>query len=562
MIDPELQQQQSHRFGLWIASLLTACTGIVNLFSAVAPSFPDRVLWLKEIFPFHVRASGHIFAALSGFFLLTLAANLLRRKRIAWVLAIALLIVSVLSNLIKGWDYEEGLLSTALLIQLVWMRKIFTARSDSPSVAQGIRVLIGALLFTLVYGTAIFYWRDHIYGVQFDLPGALSQTLSMFFTEDNAGLVPRTPRGQFFVDSIYVVGSVTLIYALGMILRPVLLPEKPATTIEHRYATNIVERYGCSSLARFTLFDDKAYYFSPTGQSVIAYVPKGRVAIALGDPIGPISDRKETLVGFRVFCQRNDWYPAFYQTLPDDLDLYRSIGFNTLQIGEEGSVDLEAFSLSGKARQDLRTSLNKFKRLGYSLEFYDPPIALELLKALREISNEWLDMMQGSEKRFSLGWFDENYLQGCKIIAIISPDKELIAFANVVNEYQSKNITVDLMRRRKEMPPGTMDFLFVGMFEHFKALGYKKFNIGLSALSGVGEAETPRRLEQAVSYLYEHLNRFYGFKGLHAYKEKFQPDWEPRYLVYPSVITLPEIVVALIRADSGDRILDYLRPNT
>ena len=73
--------------------------------------------------------------------------------------------------------------------------------------AYGSNILIGALLFTLVYGTAIFYWRDHIYGIKFDLPGALSQTLAMFFTEDNAGLVPTTPRGQFFVDSIYVVGS-------------------------------------------------------------------------------------------------------------------------------------------------------------------------------------------------------------------------------------------------------------------------------------------------------------------------------------------------------------------
>jgi hypothetical protein len=32
------------------------------------------------------------------------------------------------------------------------------------------------------------------------------------------------------------------------------------------------------------------------------------------------------------------------------------------------------------------------------------------------------------------------------------------------------NVTVDLMRRRSEVPPGTMDFIFVAMFEHFKAL--------------------------------------------------------------------------------------------
>jgi phosphatidylglycerol lysyltransferase len=329
---------------------------------------------------------------------------------------------------------------------------------------------------------------------------------------------------------------------------------------ERQHAAEIVENYGCSSLARFTLFDDKAYYFSPSGQTVIAYVPKGRGAIALGDPIGPEADRKEAIWGFREFCDRNDWYPGFYQVLPDQLDLYRSLGFNTLKIGEEGVVDLSTFTMTGKAKQDLRTSLNKFKRLGYTLEILEPPVSEAILSQLRSISDEWLLMMQGAEKRFSLGWFDEAYVRDCQVFLVMNEAQDVMAFANVINPYQSKNITVDLMRRQADVPPGTMDFLFTGMFEHYKAQGYAGFNIGLSALSGVGDVETARRLEKGVRYLYRHLNRFYNFKGLHAYKEKFQPRWESRYLVYPSVMSLPDVVIALVRADSGDRLFDYLRP--
>jgi phosphatidylglycerol lysyltransferase len=36
-----------------------------------------------------------------------------------------------------------------------------------------------------------------------------------------------------------------------------------------------VEQHGRSSLARFALLDHKSYYFSPSGQTVIAYVAKG-----------------------------------------------------------------------------------------------------------------------------------------------------------------------------------------------------------------------------------------------------------------------------------------------
>ncbi|HEY9646715.1 MAG TPA: phosphatidylglycerol lysyltransferase domain-containing protein [Chroococcidiopsis sp.] len=542
-----------------MATLLTAAMGIVNLLSAVTPSLPDRIRWLEELFPFPVRAGAHVFAAVTGFLLLMLAANLLRRKRLAWLLTIALLVVSILSHLLKGWDVEESLLAGILLVQLVVMRRQFTAQSDRPSIAQGIRGLIAALLFTLAYGTLGFYWLDRHYSVNFELDSALLQTLAMFFTDDNAGLQPTTRFGKFFADSIYIIGAATLSYGLWMLLRPVLLSSGAAKS-DRQKAQAIVEQYGHSSLARFTLFDDKDYYFSPSGQSVIAYVPKGRGAIALGDPIGPPADRAEVIIGFQQFCARNDWYPAFYQTLGDDLELYESLGLQSLQIGEEAIVDLHSFTLEGKPGKNLRTSINKMVKAGHQIEFFAPPIADSLLEELRSVSDEWLEMMQGSEKKFSLGWFDPAYLRDCEIAVVRNADGRVTAFANVVTEYHLNEITIDLMRRRQDVEHGTMDFLFVSLFQHFKEQGYDGFNLGLSALSGIGMSKQSPRLEKAVRYLYTHLNQFYNFQGLHAYKEKFHPRWEPRYLIYPGWFALPDVVVALVRADSGDRLWDYLKP--
>lgn len=546
--------------GVWTAAFLTGLVGLVNLVSAVTPSLQGRVALLREIFPFEVRASGHVFAALTGFILLTLATNLLRRKRIAWSLTVGLLVVSILSHLLKGLDYEESLLSGVLLVQLVLMRDTFTAKSDPPSLAQGVRVLIGALLFTLAYGTIGFYFLDKHYSINFSWSAALAQTLAMFFTEDNAGLQPTTRFGKFFANSIYVIGAFTFGYALLMLLRPVLL-RNLANAAERRRAKAIVEEYGCSSLARFTLFDDKAYYFSLSGDSAIAYVAKGRGAIALGDPIGPHEERQEAIAGFRQFCERNDWYPAFYQVLPDDLELYRESGFQVLQIGSEAIVELQTFTTQGKAGKNLRTAVNRLTKAGYEVKFYEPPISDDLLRQLKTVSDEWLQMMQGSEKQFSLGWFDEAYLKECEI-AVVQNSNGISAFANVVPEYQLNEITIDLMRHRTEIENGTMDFLFVSMFGYFKAKGYDGFNLGLAALSGIGETQDSGRLEKGLRYLYEHLNRFYNFKGLHEYKEKFNPRWESRYLIYPSLTALPEVVVALVRADSGDRLLDYFKPGS
>jgi len=221
-------------------------------------------------------------------------------------------------------------------------------------------------------------------------------------------------------------------------------------------------------------------------------------------------------------------------------------------------VDLPNFTLQGKSGKHLRTTVNKFNKLGYFVRFHSPPIADELLQELRAISNEWLEHIKGSEKKFSLGWFNEDYLKGCEIAVVYNAQSNPIAFANIIPEYQLNEITIDLMRHVAKAEAGTMDFLFISMFEHFKQLGYDSFNLGLVALSGVGAISSSSRLERGVHYLYQHLDQFYNFQGLRAYKDKFNPDWESRYLVYPRLTTLPDVVVGLIRADSGDRLWDYL----
>ena len=547
------------KIGLWLVAALTALVGILNLISAVTPGLPSRIAILREIYPFEVRAGSHIFAAVSGFILLTLASRLLRRKRIAWILTIVLLIISVVSHLLKGLDVEETIPALVLLVLLLLLRKNFTARSDRPSIAQGVRVLIGALLFTLAYGTTGFFLMEKQYTTQFDLPQAIIQTLTIFFTADNGGLSATTRFGSFFISSIYIVGASTMVYASWMLLRPVLL-QIGGTDVERERALDIIKQYGHSSLAHFCLLSDKSYYFSPTGKTVIAYVPKGRGAIALGDPIGAPEDLPDAIMGYKEFCDRNDWYPAFYQTLPENLDTYKSLGFKAVKIGEEGIVNLQTFTTQGKPGRNLRNSLNRFHKLGYEMKFYRPLISDELLDKLKVISDRWLNEMQGSEKRFSLGWFDRDYLRNCEIATVESQTGEIVAFANIIPEYQKNEATIDLMRKLENAEHGVMEFLFVSLFQHYKELNYDGFNLGLSALSGLKENRQSPRLEGGLDYLYEHLNRFYNFQGLHGFKDKFNPQWESRYLIYTNITALPDVIVALIRADSGDRLWDYFKP--
>ncbi len=536
-----------------VVSLLTAAMGVVNLLSAVTPAMKSRLLLLEQYSPLQVSRGGHLTAALAGFALLLLAMSLWRRKRVAWLLTVLVLIASVITHLLKGLDYEEALLALGLLIILVFQRSHFHARTDPPSIQQGLQTLAAALAFTMAYGVAGFFLLDRHFRVTFGFWAAVRQTIVMFTQYYDPGLQPITGFGRYFAVSIYVVGAVTTAYALLMLIRPVLMRQPPSPT-ERAHAWEIVQAYGHTSLARLTLLNDKLYYFSPGG-SVVAYVVKGRTALALGDPIGPGRDIPRCIAGFKYFCSLNDWLPAFYQILPDFLKAYQKQGMHTIKIGQEGIVDLTQFSLAGSEARSIRSSINKMKRLGYRAEVANPPHSQSLLNELNEISNEWLSDRNASEMRFSVGWFDEAYLNTCPILVICNPEDRIEAYANIVTEFQEDEVTADMMRHRSGAEKGQMDFLFVSLFEWARSKGYARFNFGLSALSGIGEKPEDPAIERALRYVYQHVNQFYNFKGLHAFKDKYKPVWSPRYLGYPSIATLPAIGTALIQANTGSDLL-------
>jgi len=245
---------------------------------------------------------------------------------------------------------------------------------------------------------------------------------------------------------------------------------------------------------------------------------------------------------------------------PDHLDVYKQHGFKPLPIGQEAVIDLNTFTLSGGARKSLRQHVNRITKKGYRVEVHQPPIDDTLYDTLWDISDEWLAETGGSEKRFSLGWFHEEYIRPVPIICVYDPDGDIVAFANILPEYQLNEVTVDLMRYRADAETGVMDFLFVSLFEWAREQGYDSFNLGLVALAGVGQDPDDPAIERGMHYLFEHLNQVYNFKGLYDFKDKFQPDWSPRYLAHPGLVHLPGLGVALVRVDSGDDALwTYLR---
>ncbi len=193
----------------------------------------------------------------------------------------------------------------------------------------------------------------------------------------------------------------------------------------------------------------------------------------------------------------------------------------------------------------VRTSVNKMVRLCYTCRMSEPPHEAALLDQLESISTEWLDEGKRKEMKFSMGWFDREYLNTTLILCVEDPGGQVIAFANLVEADQNKELAVDLMRHRCDTPAGTMDYLFASLLLDAQRRGYERFNLGLSGLANVGESSSDPAIERALHFISTNVNLSYNFKGLHSFKVKFQPVWLPRYLIYPSLASLPVVASAL-----------------
>ena len=169
-----------------------------------------------------------------------------------------------------------------------------------------------------------------------------------------------------------------------------------------------------------------------------------------------------------------------------------------------------------------------------------------LLPALRRISDAWLGEKNVREKGFSVGYFDDRYL--CEgPMALARTDAGIVAFANLWTGRAGGELSFDLMRHGPGAPKTTMDYLFVSIARWGREQGYRTFSLGMAPLSGLEDRSLAPLWTKLGARLYRHGEYFYNFQGLRQYKEKFAPEWRPRFLAAPGGLRLP-VVLANVAA--------------
>ncbi|MEO8998357.1 MAG: bifunctional lysylphosphatidylglycerol flippase/synthetase MprF [Rhodanobacter sp.] len=513
---------------------LTLVSGAVLLFSGATRALPLRMAILRDVLPLSVLEVSHLLASVIGMLLLILARGLQRRLDAAYWLTLVLLLAGAVFSLLKGIDYEEATLLTLLAMALAPAHRLFYRRASlfSTTFSIGWIVAIAAVLGCATW-LVLFSYKHVDYSA--DLWWEFS------FHEGGA---PRALR------ALVAAAAAGMLFALASLIRPRRFnPELPSDA-ELLQALPLIKQFP-SAQAHLALVGDKTLLFDPAHKAFVMYDIEGRSWVTMGDPVGNDDDaRRELVWTFLDQCERAGGWPVFYQVSPADLDLYLEVGMNLLKIGEEARVRLDAFNLDGKSKKVLRNTVNKLTRDGLRLEIVPADAVAPLLPRLKEISDAWLRDKNVREKRFSLGAFDPDYLVRTPM-ALVWQNDRLVAFANLFLNDTHEEASVDLMRFLPDGPTGIMDYLFVELMHWAQAEGYRWFNLGMAPLAGLQNRRQAPLWNRFGALVFGRGERFYNFRGLQRYKDKFDPEWEPRYMAVPGGIALPMILANVASLISG-----------
>ena len=507
--------------GPQVMALIIIFSGAMLLFSGAVPAPADRLAWLQDRVPLAVLEISHLAAGAVGLGLIILARGLSLRLNPTYRLTEVLLGIGIVALLLKGLIYEGAVVLAVVLVILLYTCPEFQRKGsffDQGYPAEWVSTLTAILAVTVWLGLFSYKGLEYSHELwwRFEFDAEFSR----------------------FLRTIGAVWALTSGITLVNLLRPDPIPDRP-----HAASLDQVRRIikqDPNTRASLALLGDKRFLFSDAGNAFIMYRVKGKSWIALGDPVGPKEEHQRLLWTFRKLCDRYGGWPAFYLVDGEKLSSYVDLGLIPLKLGDDARVPLQSFSLQGAERAELREAHMRVLEQGVDFAIVNSPKVPALLPKLKLVSDDWLAQMKTSERGFSRGFFDPNYVANFPC-AVVRKERRIVAFAILWVSANKEELALDLMRYHRDAPVGIMDFMVMELMLGGQARGYHWFNIGMVPSSLEGHAIAPlwQRVGRLIHRQSEHFHDSLSYRH---FAEKLSPLWRPKYLVSPGGLKMTRIL--------------------
>ncbi len=321
-------------------------------------------------------------------------------------------------------------------------------------------------------------------------------------------------------------------------------------------ARAVIKTDGGGTLSWMSTWEGMDYFRASSG--LVPYQKHSGVAIALADPLGPAAGAQTSVTEFVHAAEHDALIPCFFSASRLTREAIPA-GWRTLVIADDTIVDLPGLAFTGKPWAHVRSALNRADREG--ITFRMTTLAAEswgVRQQLRAISESWVGDKGLPEMRFTLGTLQEAADPEVRIALAISPAGDVDGFLSWLPVYGAggdhRGWTLDLMRRRDGGFGAVMEFLIGSSARIFAEEGAQILSLSGAPLARE-VADDEGRIAQLLGQLSGILEPVYGFRSLHRFKQKFNPRYEPIYLLYRDEGDLTRIARALVRAFLPDATL-------
>jgi lysyl-tRNA synthetase class 2 len=536
--------------------------GLLNLVAGVFPRFRhSRMHAMAEVLPGAVSPLAAAASIVVGILLLLLAHGLKRRKRRAWVAAVALLPVGIAAQLVYRHSVFGAVLSLALLLFLVRHRREFAALPDPRSRWKAVAnfVVLGGVSFAI--GMVIVSSHPHkIIGSPSLWERAQHVLWGMFGFE---GPIDYTHRIDYTVGySLGALGLLTVATTAYLAFRP----EHPAARLtddDERRLRELLDKHGArDSLGYFALRRDKGAVFSPTGKAAVCYRVISGVMLASGDPIGDVEAWPGAIERFMEEARAHSWTPAVTGCSETGGQVWtRETGMDALELGDEAIVDVAGFTLTGRAMRNVRQMVKRIERNGYETRVRRVrDLEPAELARIQQAADAWRDT--DTERGFSmaLGRIDA-VGDGDAVIATAhqapaegeapGPYGDLKAMQHYV-PWGGSGISLELMRRDRSADPGMNELLIVASLQAAPDLAIEQVSLNFAVFRSSlerGEKLGAGPVIRIWRGMLIFLSRWYQIESLYKFNDKFRPRWEPRFVVFRNSRDIPRIGLAALQAE-------------
>lgn len=504
--------------------------GFFLIVSAIVPQELGHLPLLRELTPSTGQFVFQLPSIVLGVLFFLLARLVKRRLKFTLTLATVLGLVSLVYLNIGSFSLPSSLFLVVLLFLVWWNKDTFVRRHY------------------------IYAWEDCYKDISY-IGGSFFLTLVLLGHLNPHHVFKLKHLSHLVTHWIHFLGlSLILVILYVLVLRESNKIKENFGEVfdKQRYQDFIATIPNLNLDAALAFLGDKyLYWYQEDGQDkvVFQFAIENNKCVVMSDPLAHLGYLEKGLSQFLAEAENANISVIFYEVNQETTLLLHEYGYDFMKFGETAQVSLDEFTTEGKHGKKFRTVVNKLENKGYQFQVLQPPFDKKMLNTLKEISDSWLDGRQ--EKGFSLGYFDEKYIQLAPIALVSDEEDNIQAFVTFLASNGPNEASIDLMRYDlKTAPNGIMDYLFVKLLLHFKEEGVTFFDLGMAPLSNVG-TEKHSFLQEKVAYLiYAFTNRFYSFSGLRQYKQKFNPIWSTRYVAYPRDTWLILDMLAIYRVDN------------